>query len=66
MKDILVTGAYGGMGRETVELLKSKGYRVLALDRKIGLPEENVIPIEADVTSEKSISKVSYIRAIQE
>ena len=57
MKDILVTGAYGGMGRATVELLKSKGYRVFALDQKIGLPEENVIPIEADVTSGKSIKE---------
>ena len=26
MKYVLVTGAYGGMGQETVKLLKQKGY----------------------------------------
>lgn len=55
MKDILVTGAYGGMGRATVETLKEQGFRVFALDRAVGEPEENVIPIKVNVTSEESI-----------
>lgn len=55
MKDILVTGAYGGMGRATVEALKGQGFRVFALDRAVGDPEENVIPIEVDVASEASV-----------
>lgn len=56
MKDILITGAYGGMGRETVYALKNKGYRVFALDRQVGEAEENIIPVQADITSESSIS----------
>ena len=52
MKDIIVTGAYGGMGRATVEALKKQGFRVFALDKKVGEPQENVIPIEADITNE--------------
>lgn len=61
MKDILVTGAYGGMGRATVESLKRQGFRVFALDRAVGEPEENVIPIEVDVTSEKSVRAVAEV-----
>ena len=56
MKDILVTGAYGGMGRATVRALCESGYRVFALDRKTEEPQENVIPIEVDVTSEESVN----------
>lgn len=55
MKDILVTGAYGGMGRATVERLKEQGFRVFALDRVVGEPEDNVIPIEVDLTSEAGV-----------
>ena len=55
MKSILVTGACGGMGKATVELLKNKGYRVFALDMNECSPEENVIPVRADITSEESL-----------
>ena len=55
MKDILVTGAYGGMGSAAVNLLRKEGFRIFALDLKVGEPEENLIPIEADITSEESI-----------
>lgn len=55
MKDILITGAYGGMGKVTAELLSSRGYRVFALDVKVAEARENIIPIEADVASEVSI-----------
>jgi NAD(P)-dependent dehydrogenase (short-subunit alcohol dehydrogenase family) len=56
MKDVLVTGAYGGMGREAVLYLASLGYRVFALDRVVNDPEENIIPIKADITSESSVA----------
>jgi len=55
-KYVLITGAYGGMGRKTAELLRDAGYYVLALDRKVGAPERNIIPIEADVTSAESVA----------
>jgi NAD(P)-dependent dehydrogenase (short-subunit alcohol dehydrogenase family) len=55
-KYVLITGAYGGMGRAAAELLRSRGFCVLAMDRKTGAPEENIIPIEADVTSEESVA----------
>lgn len=55
MRNILVTGAWGGMGRATVAALRDMGVRVFALDRKVGEPQENVIPIEADITSEADV-----------
>ena len=57
MRSVLITGAYGGMGRAASLLFREKGYRVFALDRKVSAPEENIIPIEADVTSEKSVKE---------
>lgn len=56
VKDILVTGAYGGMGRATVEALREQGFRVFALDRVVGEAEEQIVPIAADVTSEESVN----------
>lgn len=56
MKDILITGAYGGMGRAATELLVQKGFRVFAIDKAVGAPEEGVIPIEADITSPESVN----------
>ena len=55
MKNALITGAYGGMGRAVACLLRDSGYRVFALDRRVGDAEENIVPIEADVTSEESV-----------
>ena len=57
MKDILVTGAYGGMGTATVRLLRDKGYRVFALDLRCDEAEEGIIPIEFDITSEESVTE---------
>ena len=66
-KYVLITGAYGGMGRAAAELLRSRGFCVLAMDRKTGAPEENIIPIEADVTSEESVaSAFETVRAYTE
>ena len=64
MKTVLITGAYGGMGREMAALLKNNGYRVFALDYKIGDPEENIIPIQADVTKEESV--ISALEKVRE
>lgn len=55
MKYILVTGARGGMGRKTVELMKEQGFGVFAVDKAPGIAEENVIPITADITDEGSV-----------
>ena len=51
MKYVLVTGAYGGMGKATVKALKEAGYFVFALDKTVPeTTEENVLPIQASVT----------------
>ncbi len=54
---ILITGAYGGMGRATARLLRDRGFRVFALDRTVGAEEEGILPIEADLTSEESVKR---------
>lgn len=55
MEYVLVTGAYGGMGRATVKALVSAGYYVFALDKKVEPQEEHVLPIQADVTDGASL-----------
>ena len=55
MKSVLITGAYGGMGKETTKLLRNLGYQVFALDIKTEEIPKNVIPIECDLTSEESV-----------
>lgn len=57
MKSVLVTGAYGGMGRATVKALVAQGCRVFALDKVVGEPEDNVIPIKADITDSDSVAQ---------
>ena len=48
MKYALITGAYGGMGKATTELLSQSGYTVFALDKKVEEPKKNIIPIEVE------------------
>ena len=55
MKDVLVTGAYGGMGRAAVQMLKQQGFRIFALDIKVDEPQENIVPIATDITSEECV-----------
>lgn len=55
MKYIVVTGAYGGMGRKTVELLKKQGFCVIAIDKTTEAAEENVVPLQVDVTDSESV-----------
>lgn len=59
MKYILVTGAYGGMGRAFIERAEKEGYTILALDICIpeGCREKNIIPIAGDITSGESIKR---------
>lgn len=55
---ILVTGAYGGMGRATITALAERGYKVFALDLKVPCEaQQGIIPIETDVTDEASVAR---------
>lgn len=54
-QSVLITGAYGGMGRATAKALRDRGFFVFALDRTAGDREENIYPIEADITDENSV-----------
>ena len=56
MKRVLVTGAAGGMGSETVKLLADGGYFVYALDRVPCPARENVCPVTADLSSPESVA----------
>ena len=57
MKYVLITGAYGGMGLKTTQKLASEGFTIFALDKQVGPAEENVVPIQTDVTDVESIKK---------
>lgn len=67
MKNIVITGTSRGIGLEMVKILSDAGHRVLALSRNEkpvnDLELENVHAFSFDITSEKSLSKVSdYIK----
>ena len=55
MNYILVTGAYGGMGKSVVKNLVDNGYFVFAVDKNIENPTQNVLPIQTDLTDFDSI-----------
>lgn len=55
MKDVLITGAFGGMGLAVTQMLESRGFRVFAVDRQVKETNGNIIPITADITSEESV-----------
>ncbi|VXC38643.1 Short-chain dehydrogenase [Flavobacterium sp. 9AF] len=62
MKNILITGASGGLGKITVKYFAEKGWNVIATMIDINLAEElidwpNVKCYELDVTSTESIEK---------
>ena len=61
-KNVLITGAFGGMGRAATEYFSGLGYRVLALDLKCEKAQNNVIPIEVDVTSAAGV-EAAYAEA---
>ncbi len=54
---ILITGAYGGMGKATANALIKKGFRVFAMDKAVEDGGEDLVPILADVTDEESVKK---------
>ena len=55
MKDVLITGAGGGMGSKTADLFLARGFRVFALDRVRCEERPGLIPVEADLTSEEGV-----------
>ncbi len=65
MKYVLVTGAYGGMGSETVKLLLKNGYTVFALDKNISEEHFSVnnalFPIKVDISDEQSVNQAIKI-----
>ncbi len=61
MKYVLVTGAYGGMGKSVIQKLADNGYYVFAVDKKVGDLTNNVLPIETDITSVKSVKNAFKI-----
>lgn len=58
MKNVLVTGATGGMGKAICSLLNEKGYRVFGLDYNEGEDYGNVSLYKCDVTSMDSVTEV--------
>lgn len=58
MKNVLVTGATGGMGKAICSLLNKKGYRVFGLDYNEGESYENVTLYQCDVTDTASVEAV--------
>ncbi len=58
MKYVLITGANGGMGNAAVKAFEKAGYGVFALDKSEGEARENVFPLVADITDERSVATV--------
>ena len=61
MRYVLITGAYGGMGYSTAKALAKQGFTVFAVDQKVKNPEENIIPIQVNVTNIDSITNAFQI-----
>ena len=57
MKNVVITGAYGGMGYATAKVLAEDGYTVFALDKNVREAEPNIIPVETDVTDAESVRR---------
>ena len=65
MKYILITGAYGGMGYATAKALAGAGFTVFALDKRVKEAEENIVPLETDITDIESVKNaVGQVRAV--
>lgn len=58
MKNVLVTGATGGMGKAICSLLNEKGYRVYGLDYNEGEDYGNVKLYKCDVTDMSDVEAV--------
>lgn len=57
-KYVLVTGAYGGLGRAVVNSLLDNGFTVFATDLRVddSIKNELLIPIKVDVTNDEDIN----------
>ena len=69
MKTIFITGASSGIGRATVELFSTKGWRVIATMRNLKKGEAlaklpNVVLMELDISNPKQIQETSQ-RALE-
>lgn len=64
MKNVLITGAYGGMGRATALLLRDCGFRIFALDRNVGPAEEGIVPVQADLSTTDGVA--SALQTVRE
>lgn len=58
MKNVLVTGATGGMGKAICKLLNDKGYRVFGIDYNEGESYGNVKLFRCDITDTSSVENV--------
>ena len=64
MKNVVITGAYGGMGYATAKMLSDSGYTVFALDKTVKEAEPNIIPVETDVTDAESVGRAfEFVRS---
>ena len=50
-KHVLITGAYGGMGKAAVKAFLDAGFHVFALDKFVEDPQQNVTPVKVDITN---------------
>jgi glucose 1-dehydrogenase len=65
-KNILITGAAGGVGRATVRLFHERGFRVIGVDRKsvyAGFPADGLF-IQADISVPENLEKI-FMQASQ-
>lgn len=62
-KYVIVTGAYGGMGKSVVAELVSRGFCVFALDKHVEAAQDGVVPVRADITSEADVARAAEVVA---
>lgn len=55
--NILITGACGGMGKATTELLNKEGHTIYAIDKKLFDKIDGVNYYEVDITKQEEIDK---------
>ncbi|MDY7081001.1 MAG: SDR family oxidoreductase [Halobacteria archaeon] len=65
VKTVLVTGASGGIGRETAELFEDRGWKVYGTSRNPDDTDVAGIPLELDVTDADSVEN-AVARVIEE
>lgn len=63
MKYILVTGAFGGMGRAMTKTLSEKGFCIFALDKKVGKAKENISLVEMSGEEFERIIGINFFGA---